>query len=454
MLVGDVIMSFREQATDLPQAYPAPYIVSVTQLQVPDGGLGPSTVYLVVTTIGPWGETVGNAETVVQMTAPNNALLVKVVTFPNSVAIRVYYSINVPGNEVTYEEFPVFMTTGVTDVSVLVVNNGLNGFPPNRSTAYNPDSDGFAVGAYAAYRWLNQALTWAASKNKGGIPAFGAVGTVSRQPLYTMPGWWKKINNAWYDGFPLYLARHNDVFRRGPVPGTVGAFLVHEATERLIAECWPQPSRTSCQTLLAAPMSVYSDTAELENSNGWVLGFGKVQIDDEIMEYSALAAGSISGSGPPTWLDMTQTWAQMGTTRWIDLTGNVSQSGASLVGLTRGLAGTKTVAHAVGAPVTELNLEISGFRLPSSYSVGSALSTLLAPPGWENPLAAYMLYKFRSAEQDDNGAMRFLKEATEMLADLSANRIIAGPRQIQANAGRGAETMAGLGSPFGGVIVP
>lgn len=417
-LVGDVILSFREQATDLPQAYPPPYISSITQLQIPQGQFLPGqAVSMVPTTIGTWGETVANQETTVQIVSPNNALLVQLLTFPDSVAVRLYYTINVKGNELLLEEFPVFMSPGTTNPSVVLINQGVNGFPPNRSTAYNPDSDGFAVGAYAAYRWLNQALTWAASKNKGGIPSFGAVGTVVGQPLYVLPGWWKKISNAWYDGFPLYLGRHNDPFRRGPVSGTIGTLIIHEATERLIAEVWPQPGRTSCQTVLTQPMSVYDDTAQIDNSAGWVLGFGKVRIDNEICEYA-------------------------------------TQHGNVLGGLTRGLAGTKTVSHAAGAPVVELNLEISGFRLPSSYSVGSALSTLLAPPGWENPLARYMLYMFRSAEQDDNGATRFLKEATEMLADLSANRIIAGPRQVQANAGRGAETMAGLGSPFGGVIVP
>ena len=65
-----------------------------------------------------------------------------------------------------------------------------------------------------------------------------------------------------------------------------------------------------------------------------------------------------------------------------------------------------------------------------------------------------MLGRFREAEQDGKEATRLLKQFTEKMKALPTNRIIAGPRQIQANAGRGAETMAGLGSPFGGVIVP
>jgi hypothetical protein len=65
-----------------------------------------------------------------------------------------------------------------------------------------------------------------------------------------------------------------------------------------------------------------------------------------------------------------------------------------------------------------------------------------------------MLYRFRSAEQDDAAAKRYLQEATQKMSDLSANRIIAGPRQITPYGGQGPEIAAGLGSPFGGVIIP
>jgi hypothetical protein len=418
-LVGDVILSFREQATDLPQAYPPPSVGSVTPLSIPNASFPPGQpINFVVSTIGTWGETVASNESLITLTAPNNALFLSVNTFPNSTALRVYYSVGGGGSgaELMYEEYAVPVTAGVQSVPIVVVNQGVNGFPPNRSTAYNPDADGMAVGAYAAYRWLNQALTWGAAKNNG-IPAAGAFGTVSGQPLYILPGWWRKITNAWYDGYPLYLGRRNDAFRRGNVPGVVGTLLMHEATDRMIVELWPQPSRTSCQTTLVAPINAVSDSAQIANSAGWVLGFGKARIGSEIVEYQ-------------------------------------QQNGNVLQGLTRGLVGSTATSHDIGEAVVELNLEFSGSRMPSGYSVGAALSTLLCPPGWENPLQSYMLYKFRSAEQDDNGAMRFLKEATDMIGDLRAGRIIAGPRQIQANAGRGAETMAGLGSPFGGVIVP
>ena len=40
-----------------------------------------------------------------------------------------------------------------------------------------------------------------------------------------------------------------------------------------------------------------------------------------------------------------------------------------------------------------------------------------------------------------------------MINELSANRIILGPRQVSISAGRGAETYPGMGGVFGGVIV-
>lgn len=420
-LVGDVIMAFREQATDLPQVYGAAQLSSISQTTVTGGQFtAGQTVYVTVTSLNAWGESTVSGQASVTISGGNNAIQVIAVLFPNATAIRVYYSIgaNIPGP--VYEQFSVSSTLGINTVTVTIINQGVNGLAPSRSTAYNPDTDGPAIGAFAAYRWLNQGLNWATTKNKGGFPSFSAAPSVNAQPLYIMPGYWKKIDSSWYDGYPMYSGRKNDVFRKGLVPGTSAALIIHEASDRLIVELWPQPGRTSQQTTLTAGISASATTFTVASTSNWVLPFGKAQIDNEIVEYAAFNGGT-----------------------------NV------FTGVTRGLAGTAAVAHNIGASVTENNIEISGMRNAApSYSVGASLSNLQLPPGWENALARYMLYNFRSAEQDDAAASRFLKEATDMLGDLSANRIIAGPRQVSISAGRGAETYPGLGGVFGGVIVP
>jgi hypothetical protein len=409
-LVGDVILSARELMTDLPSALGAPAVSSISGTT--GGGFNLlSTLYIVVTQLNAWGESVASTEQSVTLTGSQDAVALTIDTAQGAAFVRVYYGLNT-GQENAYEQFPA---TGLV-TNCTIVNTELAGSVPTRSSAYLPDTDGQAVSAYAAYRWFNQALAWAAAKNRGGLPDFGAVGTTNGQPIYVLPGYWKKIDNAWYDGYPLALLSKNNVFRRQPVPGYSGALIVYQATDRLIVEAWPQPNRTSGQSTLASPMNANSVTASLTSSAGIVLGFGLFQIGAEIVEFASV-------------------------------------SGNNLIGLTRGMCGTTPAIHQPGEATTELNLMISGFRVPSTYSVGQAASTLYLPPGWDEALVSYMLYRFRSAEQDDKSAQRYLQEATQKMSDLSANRIIAGPRQIQPYGSQGPEVAVGLGSPFGGVII-
>ncbi|PWT72277.1 MAG: hypothetical protein C5B60_09760, partial [Chloroflexi bacterium] len=73
---------------------------------------------------------------------------------------------------------------------------------------------------------------------------------------------------------------------------------------------------------------------------------------------------------------------------------------------------------------------------------------------WEDAMETYMLARFKKAEQQFQEANALTKEFTAKVQHLMATRVIVGPRQIQVFAGRGSETFPGLGSPFGGVIVP
>jgi hypothetical protein len=410
-LVGDVILSARELMTDLPVALGIPSIVSATGTTGGNFNSG-ITLFLKVTQLNAWGESLPSTENSVTLSGGQNAVSLNINTLPGTLFVRAYYGLN-SNAENFFEQFAA-SPSGTTIVTV--INSPSSGIVPTRSTAYLPDTDGQAVSAYAAYRWFNQALTWAAAKNRGGLPDFGAAGTASGIGNYVLNGYWKKIDNAWYDGYPLGLLSKNNVFRRNPVTGYAGMLSIFQATDRLMVECWPQPSRTSGQTTLASDLSATAMVAILTSTSGFVLGFGLAQIGTELVYYSAI-------------------------------------SGNTLTGLQRGMCGTTPAIQLSGSSVTELNLMVSGFRVPSTYSVGQAASTLYLPPGWDEALVSYMLYRFRSAEQDDKSAQRYLQEATQKMSDLSANRIIAGPRQIQPYGSQGPDTVAGLGSPFGGVIL-
>lgn len=416
--VGDVILGARELMTDLPQSIAAPMLTSPVAVSVTAANAFPvGTWFFVATLTNTWGETLASNE--VTLTVGVNQTPQFTFGFPGGVALivgmRVYFGPSA-GSENQYVSFTAAQLAGTTIVT-LPAPIGTVQAPPGRSTAYLPDSDGQALGAYAIYRLLNQALGWAAAKNRGGLPDFGAVGTTNGQPNYVMPGYWKKIDSAWFDGYPLGLLAKNNVFRRNPVPGYSGMLIVFQATDRLMVEAWPQPNRTSGRTVLTVAMTSTDTVANVVSTAGYVLGFGMTQIGNEIINFAGI-------------------------------------NGNQLIGLTRGMCGTVPSAQTPSTIVTELNLMIAGYRVPANYSVGSAATALYLPPGWDEALISYILYRFRSMEQDESSAQRYLKEATQKMSDLGANRIIAGPRQISPYSNIGPETVGGMGSAFGGVILP
>lgn len=411
-LVGDVLLSARELFTDLPQTLDPPSLLSLSLVAIVGPTFPAGTYFLVVTQLTPWGESLSSAEQTITLGAPSQ-ILVPVIASPAATAVRIYWGAT-HGSEFSYQQVAL-----ISNVMAIQLTNAPSGaqLPPQRTTAYLPDTDGPAVGAFALYRWFNQALAWAAVKNRGGLPDFGAVATISGQPNYVLPGYWKKIDSAWFDGEPLGLLSKNNVFRREPVPGFSGSLTIFQATDRLMVEAWPQPDRNGGSTTVSIAMTSTDDVVFVNGTASFELGFGLASIGSEIVNYAAV-------------------------------------SGNHLTGLIRGMCGTIPTAHQPDEVVSELNLMIAGYRVPSTYTVGSAASTLYLPPGWDEALTSYLLYRFRKAEQDENGAKAALQEATEKLGGLSANRIIAGPRQIVPYSGIGPETAAGFGSAFGSVIIP
>jgi hypothetical protein len=262
-----------------------------------------------------------------------------------------------------------------------------------------------------------------------GLPDFGAVATVTGQPIYPVEGRWTKVSNAWWDGYPLFLGRQTDVFRRNIVTGTVGTFVLYQKTNRFVAEVWPQPSRSGGQIQTSADIGRFDTTIPIQlipgfmGSSNFVLGFGLCSLstpDDpnyEIVEFAR-------------------------------------NNSLELTGVTRGMQGTVPFPWPAGTPVTELNLMWAGQRVPRGYRLGDSTSTFYLPEGWEDAMETYLLARFKKAEQQFRESSDLVKEFTAKVQHLMATRIIVGPRQIQVYAGRGTEVYPGLGSPFGGVIVP
>lgn len=403
-LVGEIILGSRELFTDLPIGRLNPPS-GLTAAAFGSGATIPSGTYDVeVTYSNQFGETLAEDLGAVVITL-GQAIRVTGSLPPGVTKVRMYFSL-------------ANLTPGYLDGTSLPLTATASGIPgsvPVRNTAYLPDTDGNALSVSGWYRWLNDGLNLA-STICDGLPDFAAVGTDSGQPAYVFPGTWNKVGLCWYDGYPVAVDSKNNVFRRNNIPGIVGNLSLIQSTDRLIVECWPQPSRTSGRTTTTANMSATDSSVTLAASN-FVIGFGLAQIGDELVYFAQ--NGSLTMSG-----------------------------------LTRGMAGTIPTAWPSGTAVTELNLMVTGTRAPRGYSVGMAGSTFYLPPGWEDAIQTYLISRFRKGEQQTQEAQALLNEFTAKVQKLSATKIIAGPRQIPSSRGSGVEIAGNMGSIFGGVIIP
>lgn len=429
--VGELIMSLRESAPDLPiQVYPAPPIFpGVSSELYPTANVQPGTYYFQYTLVFPWGESLPSPEDTYTVPAGNNA-----VNFafggaqPGMLGFKLYAGTQ-PGAENVSTFFPYIPP--ISYPTPIFATSWLGyplqfGTPPARNTAYVPDTDGRMVNAARVFGWLNDGLGLA-GQITGGLPNFSGVPSVIGQPWYTITGNWRKLDGAWYNGYPVFFGRRTDVFRKNTVTGISAALCVDMYTDRVIIEMWPQPSAMAFNSTLSAPIGPMDSTANLTPvPSSFQTSFGFVRIGP-------------TPSGRPGVVEIVSCQSS-----------NLNQ----LTGMVRGWGGTRPGMWPAGTPVTELNACISGLIIPSTYNAGDSGIDLALPPGWASGLHKYMLSRFREAERRRQEAKSLMDEFTATMQNLRTTRQYAGPIQIQASTGRGSEVYPGLGGPFGGVIVP
>lgn len=416
--VGDLIMNVRSLGPDNPQTLAVPSIFSATPVNVAGGTLGVATYFIQVTAITPWGETTPSAESSVVVGAGQNAIQLGInIPGPNLgvTAVRVYAN-TTTGLENCYQQitFPGTVNyTGSTNP----------GTPPVLNRAWLPDTDGPFVGAYTFYRWLNDALK-AAARITGGIQDAVGIASISGQRRYvaTLQGQWLKLNQCFYDGWELDLGNKAETFRNRNLTANISISLMTDAqsdTTRL--ELYWTPSRTSGTGTTSAPITAAATTIPITGVAGWLLADGYALLTDgtnsEVVSYSA-------------------------------------QSASALTGCIRGWAGTQPFAFGTGAGVSELNIELNGYRMPYMYSVGQASVTLGVPPGWEPFLKDYLLGTFRKAEQETQEGQGLQDQATKALeAYVKSNKPVAGPRQCRMYGDYGVRGVV-PGGLTGGIIIP
>jgi hypothetical protein len=214
------------------------------------------------------------------------------------------------------------------------------------------------------------------------------------------PGQWLKFDQCFYDGWELDLGNKAETFRNRNLTANIAISLMVDAqSDTTRIELYWTPSRTSGTATTTGPITAQASTIPFTGLLGWLLADGYAMISDgtntEIVTYSA-------------------------------------QNPTSLTGVIRGWAGTQPFAFQAGAIITELNVELNGYRMPYFYSVGQAGVTLGVPPGWEPFLKDYLLGTFRKAEQETDEGEKLQGQATKALMDwVMSNKPVAGPRQMR-----------------------
>lgn len=423
MLIGDIIMSARELMTDLPsQVVPiqgtgvSGFTYTVIPASAGETPLTPRTYYISVTGLNPWGET----------TLWTDIATVPVLVPGQVIRVASTQSVGV-GGVYTSVRFYIGFTDPNGNAGAYIENFGTfpfniglmtsPGFPPNRNTCYLPDSAGRFVSQWTVYRWLNDALT-TASLVCGGIPDVSGIQMISGQGFYTMPGIWDKLENCWYDGFPVAFDARSGAFYRNVLSGITFIGILQTSSDRQIMELQPQPSRQGGVTTLSAAIGINDTSIPLTAISQFGLPLGMALIGTEVISY-----GSISGN--------------------------------ALKGCSRGLGGTQQSAWPIGTTITELNFRFGGLRLAqqANYRPGSAFTTLQVPPGWAQPLAYYLSSRFEDAAEDPDKGEKSLKRFVAFLKEYQrGTKQTGGPRQV------GMVTSAGDGYPSassgGRIIIP
>lgn len=418
-LVGDAIIQAREVIPDMPQVLLPPGLNSVTPVFDPAGTFAPGTYYFQVTATNQWGESLPSAEfpvvpaAGVTIIAPNNAVQVNFALGQGSSGNnRLYVSFGSPGNEQVW--IPFTSLGGVATVTGF--SGAVAGQPPNRNTAWLPDTDGPLISAGAMFRWVNAGLR-IIGEEAGGLQDYAGVPSVYGQPMYQIPGTWNKINDVWYDGYWLLGGDRGYFFRRNAITSQIlSSATISVSNSIQIMEVYPQPARSGTLTTLAIAMGAGDTTCTLTTTNGFLLPFGFVQIDSEIMSYAAI-------------------------------------QGNTLTGLIRALGGSPAVAHSALAPASELNLVFSGKRSLSNinYQPGSSMSSLPIPTGWTELLFHYLSGRAKLIEHDDKFYADFLKDMRDEIKRWAkTNGAVVGRRQV----GPPSQPSVYYPTPGGGLIVP
>lgn len=415
-------MALREQAAD-----PCSNLSAPTNIIVTPSPTGSTSLWFVVTQLTPWGESAASTEVAITNATVGSTFTVTGNCSFAATALRIYFTLAGAGLEDRYYPYTI-PAGGIGAFSVAFTLSSLGiavDYPPTRSSAWLPDTDGTSLSSAALYRWINEGLDYITALTDG-IRDITGIPSTAGQAQYQLISNWRKIDNQFYDGWPMMAGNKSDVFRHSNVVGISGTGVLNQDSVIQQVEFYPQSSRTSGNGTLTGNLSATATSIPYTpGSSGWVLGFGLALIGPYPADPAACELVYYSGNQSNT-----------------------------LTPVTRGMGGTFATAWPAGTQVLECNLYLTGLRYPTHYTMGQSANQLGLPPAWIDVLKDYLSARFKGAEQSTEEQAALLKQVSEKCTQIKGNRQVMARRRVQVGGVTGPEVCEGLGGFFGGVILP
>ena len=241
-----------------------------------------------------------------------------------------------------------------------------------------PDTDGNLIRSQSLYRWISNSVKLVSQKLGWALQDWNGISVRTDQPFYALDPLWHNITDAWVAGF---------VMNRAPEAATIFPYKIssnrsylygiHKRSDHLEMFLFAKPNNTDASTTLTSALAADGvDPIPVTSTTGF-MNQGMARIDDELIQYQGLSGG--------------------------------------LSVITRGVGGTKAVAHDNGKTETHCNIWLKGVRLPR---VITQSTDIIEIPGAFIPIIQeYVLQQVRIAEQEYQSADQHAKAFGQMLAE-------------------------------------
>lgn len=258
-----------------------------------------------------------------------------------------------------------------------------------------PNVDGNLFRSQSLRRWVDEAVKQVAKEAGYIINDFIPIAVTSNQPYYTVDGKWISIFDAWFKELKLTFLDTSEQLGPYQLRGdTVSSWGYWRRADKVQVSLMPIPA-TGDQVTKIRLIAATGDTIVSVTNCASFNSYGWAQIDSsqgsEIVAYQTVS-------------------------------GNAVDTDNMLYQVSRGQCGTASMSHASGDTITHLGLVLNGVRMPVDITTVTGSTGLVElPSAFIYAIQLYVLWKVRTAENDEESAMMQYKLWNQEMEKIKAN---------------------------------